>query len=52
MALLLLFIHGISKKMKDVMKIRENVKFFLMGYARVIRSQLLKFIAHIYPTGF
>ena len=50
-ALLLLLVGGVSKTMKDGMKIRGNINVLLMGDPGVAKSQLLKFIAHIAPRG-
>lgn len=50
-ALLLLLISGVSKTMKDGMKIRGNINVLLMGDPGVAKSQLLKFIAYIAPRG-
>jgi len=50
-ALLLLLVGGVSKTMKDGMKIRGNINVLLMGDPGVAKSQLLKFIAYLAPRG-
>lgn len=50
-ALLLLLVGGVTKEMKDGMKIRGNLNILLMGDPGVAKSQLLKYIAHISPRG-
>ena len=50
-ALLLLMIGGVTKEMKDGMKIRGTVNVLLMGDPGVAKSQLLKHIATFAPRG-
>lgn len=50
-AMMLLMVGGVTKKMKDGMKIRGNVNVLLMGDPGVAKSQLLKHIAHLAPRG-
>lgn len=50
-ALLLLLIGGVTKEMKDGMKIRGDINICLMGDPGVAKSQLLKSICKIAPRG-
>ena len=50
-ALLLQLVGGVTRKMKDGMKIRGDVNICLMGDPGVAKSQLLKHIASIAPRG-
>lgn len=50
-ALLLLLIGGVTKEMKDGMKIRGDINVCLMGDPGVAKSQLLKSISKIAPRG-
>jgi DNA replication licensing factor MCM7 len=50
-ALLLLMIGGVSKHMKDGMKIRGQLNCLLMGDPGVAKSQLLKHITTFAPRG-
>jgi DNA replication licensing factor MCM7 len=50
-ALLLLMIGGVSKHMKDGMKIRGQLNALLMGDPGVAKSQLLKHISGFAPRG-
>ena len=50
-ALLLLMIGGVSKHMKDGMKIRGQINALLMGDPGVAKSQLLKHISTFAPRG-
>jgi len=50
-ALLLLLIGGVTKKMKDGMKIRGDLNICLMGDPGVAKSQLLKHISSLAPRG-
>ena len=50
-ALLLTLIGGVTKEMKDGMKIRGNINTLLMGDPGVAKSQLLKLITNIAPRG-
>lgn len=50
-ALLLSMVGGVTKEMKDGMKIRGNVNTLLMGDPGVAKSQLLKIVANLAPRG-
>jgi len=50
-ALMLLLVGGVTKKMKDGMKIRGDLNVCLMGDPGVAKSQLLKHISSIAPRG-
>ena len=50
-SLLLSMVGGVTKEMKDGMKIRGNVNTLLMGDPGVAKSQLLKIIANLAPRG-
>lgn len=50
-ALLLLLIGGVTKEMKDGMKIRGDINVCLMGDPGVAKSQLLKSISKLAPRG-
>lgn len=50
-ALLLMLIGGVTKEVKDGMKIRGNINLCLMGDPGVAKSQLLKFIVKVAPRG-
>lgn len=50
-ALLLSMIGGVTKEMKDGMKIRGNVNCLMMGDPGVAKSQLLKLVANLAPRG-
>lgn len=50
-ALLLLMIGGVTKHMKDGMKIRGQLNALLMGDPGVAKSQLLKHISSFAPRG-
>ena len=55
-ALLLMLVGGVTRKMKDGMKIRGDINICLMGDPGVAKSQLLKHIARsvlrsVYTTG-
>jgi DNA replication licensing factor MCM7 len=50
-SLLLSMIGGVTKEMKDGMKIRGCVNTLLMGDPGVAKSQLLKIIANLAPRG-
>ena len=50
-ALLLSMVGGVTKEMKDGMKIRGNINCLLMGDPGVAKSQLLKIIANLAPRG-
>jgi DNA replication licensing factor MCM7 len=50
-ALLLLMVGGVTKVMKDGLKIRGNINTLLMGDPGVAKSQLLKHIASFAPRG-
>lgn len=50
-ALLLLMIGGVTKQMKDGMKIRGQLNALLMGDPGVAKSQLLKHISTFAPRG-
>lgn len=50
-ALLLSMVGGVTKEMKDGMKIRGNINCLLMGDPGVAKSQLLKIVANMAPRG-
>ena len=50
-ALLLLMIGGVTKEMKDGMRIRGHINALLMGDPGVAKSQLLKYISRFAPRG-
>lgn len=50
-ALLLSMVGGVTKEMKDGMKIRGNINTLLMGDPGVAKSQLLKIITNLAPRG-
>lgn len=50
-ALLLLLIGGVTKEMRDGMKIRGDINICLMGDPGVAKSQLLKTILKLAPRG-
>jgi len=50
-SLLLSMIGGVTKEMKDGMKIRGNINTLMMGDPGVAKSQLLKIIANLAPRG-
>ena len=50
-ALLLLMIGGVTKEMKDGMRIRGHLNALLMGDPGVAKSQLLKHISRFAPRG-
>ena len=50
-ALLLLMIGGVTKEMKDGMRIRGHINALLMGDPGVAKSQLLKHISGFAPRG-
>ena len=50
-ALLLLMIGGVTKNMKDGMRIRGSINALLMGDPGVAKSQLLKHISSFAPRG-
>ena len=50
-SLLLSMVGGVTKEMKDGMKIRGNVNTLMMGDPGVAKSQLLKLIANLAPRG-
>ena len=50
-ALLLLMIGGVTKEMKDGMRIRGHINALLMGDPGVAKSQLLKHISTFAPRG-
>lgn len=50
-ALLLSMVGGVTKEMKDGMKIRGNVNALMMGDPGVAKSQLLKLVANLAPRG-
>lgn len=50
-ALLLLMVGGVTKVMKDGLKIRGNINTLLMGDPGIAKSQLLKHIASFAPRG-
>ena len=50
-ALLLLMVGGVTKEMKDGMRIRGHINALLMGDPGVAKSQLLKHISGFAPRG-
>lgn len=50
-ALLLLMIGGVTKELKDGMRIRGHLNALLMGDPGVAKSQLLKYISRFAPRG-
>jgi DNA replication licensing factor MCM7 len=50
-SLLLSMVGGVTKEMKDGMKIRGNINTLLMGDPGVAKSQMLKLIANMAPRG-
>lgn len=50
-ALLLVLVGGVTKEMKDGMKIRGDLNVCMMGDPGVAKSQLLKHISSIAPRG-
>lgn len=50
-SLLLSMIGGVTKEMKDGMRIRGNINTLLMGDPGVAKSQMLKIIANLAPRG-
>ncbi|CAI2386669.1 unnamed protein product [Moneuplotes crassus] len=50
-SLLLSMVGGVTKIMKDGMKIRGNVNCLMMGDPGVAKSQLLKLVANLAPRG-
>ena len=50
-AILLSMIGGVTKEMRDGMKIRGNINTLLMGDPGVAKSQLLKIVAGLAPRG-
>ncbi|CAI2386841.1 unnamed protein product [Moneuplotes crassus] len=50
-SLLLSMVGGVTKQMKDGMKIRGNVNCLMMGDPGVAKSQLLKLVANLAPRG-
>ncbi len=50
-ALLLQLVGGVTRKMKDGMRIRGDINICLMGDPGVAKSQLLKHIASVAPRG-
>jgi len=50
-SLLLLLTGGVTKEMKDGMKIRGDINVLLMGDPGVGKSQLLKHISKLAPRG-
>jgi DNA replication licensing factor MCM7 len=50
-ALMCLLVGGVTRTLKDGMKIRGDINILLMGDPGVAKSQLLKHISHIAPRG-
>ncbi|GMM51463.1 mini-chromosome maintenance complex protein 7 [Starmerella bacillaris] len=50
-ALLLMLVGGVTKNVRDGMKLRGNLNMCLMGDPGVAKSQLLKFITKVSPRG-
>lgn len=50
-ALLLLMVGGVTRHLKDGMKLRGDIHLCLMGDPGVAKSQLIKHIAHISPRA-
>ncbi|KAL3138278.1 Mcm2-7 hexameric complex component [Trebouxia sp. C0010 RCD-2024] len=50
-ALLLCMVGGVTRHLKDGMKLRGDIHLCLMGDPGVAKSQLIKYIAHISPRA-